>query len=709
MAEFERPGNTEQASDKSSSAQPLQEQRNMRAPATIWLTGRWTIILAIAILAISYGLYFYFQNTAHNDFRQSLFDQQEDRQIARNKAIAQHIGSDLGVISGKLELIAQIYAIGEPATSGKVFDQEMKVKIQQALDGINSQSQPPLSISSTDGDLGGYSPIVDAIYVVDEKGIVILDTRPQSSGNIEGVDISSSQYVSDTKESLKPQYSNGYIGMDNMLRIAATYPIIDNTIPGDEKYRGMVVATMPTSQFFQHYGNIYDIKSQYLAVLDSDSIHLVHPVQSFVGSPFFGEYTQEVTGRNQVLNSLIRNVMSGTPDFAIYEFVNGQRFTSGYPIYFNGKPLYFVFIITPTSTIYSAISDILNSQQTQTFTVLAASTAAVVALVFLLTRWNSSLNREVEDRTVELGLSNQQLQRVISQLQESYRQLSFANERLTTLNEKLVNSERVQKEFINVAAHELRTPIQPIIGLTEIMRKKINEPDMREMIDAIARSAERMHHLSSDILDVTRIESQTLHLNREPIDIIPLVSNVIRDYSLREDASRHGGSENRDCKTRGRNGRVELSFVQPPSDEKIVVSADKDRIVQVVSNLLDNAYKFTGHGKIRVSIEKSTCGDNGNELSNNKDCGEDSEGQGFLLIKVQDTGKGIDSDVLPKLFTKFVTKSERGTGLGLFISKGIVEMHGGKIWGSNNPNGVGASFCFTLPLDEAPSNGKDMP
>jgi len=269
------------------------------------------------------------------------------------------------------------------------------------------------------------------------------------------------------------------------------------------------------------------------------------------------------------------------------------------------------------------------------------------------------------------------------------------------MNEKLINSERVQKEFINVAAHELRTPIQPIIGLTEIIRNKTEQPELREMMDTIARSAERLQHLSSDILDVTKIESQTLRLNPKPVDIIDLISNMIRDFSLRHPDNNHGGNGNGNGSAKTMNGHLEILFVKPNVDQKIIVSCDKDRIVQVVSNLLDNAYKFNGEGNITVTIEKSALGSANNIEAMSTPLGDTNNGgqESALLIKIQDSGRGIEPDVYPKLFTKFFTKSEKGTGLGLFISKGIVEAHGGKIWAVNNPSSKGATFCFTLPLE----------
>ena len=106
---------------------------------------------------------------------------------------------------------------------------------------------------------------------------------------------------------------------------------------------------------------------------------------------------------------------------------------------------------------------------------------------------------------------------------------------------------------------------------------------------------------------------------------------------------------------------------------------DKNRINQVISNLLSNAIKFTNSGSINITLEK--------DISDNK-----------LSIYIRDTGLGIDQNVLPKIFSKFVTKSKDGTGLGLFISKSIIEAHGGKIWAENNKDGKGAIFSFSLPL-----------
>jgi signal transduction histidine kinase len=116
--------------------------------------------------------------------------------------------------------------------------------------------------------------------------------------------------------------------------------------------------------------------------------------------------------------------------------------------------------------------------------------------------------------------------------------------------------------------------------------------------------------------------------------------------------------------------------VEYESTEDIIVEADRERIIQVVSNLLDNAFKFTKNGKVVITIKK--------------------ESDGRVSVSVQDTGTGVEPEIIPSLFTKFASKSQCGTGLGLFISKSIIEAHGGRIWGKNNDN-EGATFTFTIP------------
>ena len=240
----------------------------------------------------------------------------------------------------------------------------------------------------------------------------------------------------------------------------------------------------------------------------------------------------------------------------------------------------------------------------------------------------------------------------------------------TELYEQLKIHDRMQQEFINVAAHELRTPIQPIISLTEVLQSQIKDVKQQEMLEVTIRNAKRLQTLTNDILDVTKIEGRSLELNKEDFNLKDVVLNAMNDITLGRDFLN--------------NENIRLSY-DPQRD--ILIQADKGRISQVISNLLSNAIKFTTEGTILVSVEK----DKSNNNSNNNQA---------IIVSVKDSGQGIDSSILPRLFTKFASKSYKGTGLGLFISKGIIEAHGGKIWGENNPDGRGATFSFSLPLEE---------
>jgi two-component system, OmpR family, sensor histidine kinase VicK len=247
---------------------------------------------------------------------------------------------------------------------------------------------------------------------------------------------------------------------------------------------------------------------------------------------------------------------------------------------------------------------------------------------------------------------------------------------------RLELQERMEKEFINMAAHEIRTPVQPLLGMTDILMSQFEEEEeeveehqergrkkkkeiavTKEEIEMIARNAKRLERLTSDILDVSRIESDSLKLSEKLIDLNENIRIVVND----EKSAIPKGKE------------LKIIFDQRES-APLVVKGDKSRLFEVLTNLIGNAIKFTDSGgTITVTVEKS---------------GAENE----ALVSIKDTGNGIDREILPRLFTKFASKSDKGTGLGLYLSKGIIEAHGGRIWAENNTDGKGATFRFTLPL-----------
>ena len=254
---------------------------------------------------------------------------------------------------------------------------------------------------------------------------------------------------------------------------------------------------------------------------------------------------------------------------------------------------------------------------------------------------------------------------------------------LENANKDLEYRDQLKDEFINIAAHELRNPIQPILGLSELLRhqeietikrsKEIDIEKIENILDIIIRNSKRLMQLEEDILEVARIESGTLSLHKEKFNLNEIITEILKENEQK--MIRH-------------KKNLKLFYESHINDEIIMVEADRNRLIQVVSNLLNNAIKFTNEGSITIIAETK-------KINNDND---------EIVVSIKDTGAGIDKQILPKLFTKFATKSkeEGGTGLGLFICKSIIERHGGRIWAINNDmvngEGKGSTFAFSLPI-----------
>ncbi|HEV2876891.1 MAG TPA: ATP-binding protein, partial [Nitrososphaeraceae archaeon] len=233
---------------------------------------------------------------------------------------------------------------------------------------------------------------------------------------------------------------------------------------------------------------------------------------------------------------------------------------------------------------------------------------------------------------------------LFEELKKSNRQLANLYKQVIATNEQMKTSSNMQKEFINVAAHELRAPIQPILGLAEVLRQQNQQPvnkedqmysENNELLNVIIRNAKRLQQLTENILDVTKVENNLMELNKEEFILNKAVLESFTDFA------------NQLSKEQKENVKLIVAL----DEGDVLVVADKHRINQVINNLLNNALKFTKQGQITLSTEKE------------KKYGKEA------IVKIQDSGPGIDPDIMPRLFTKFATKSYSGTGLGLFISK----------------------------------------
>jgi len=630
------------------------------------IRNRWGIrgfgILAVILIIISsYALFFYFQNETHEQLNSQLFEEQKDRQQGSTQQIANHMGSDLTLILSILDGISNSKYLQD----GQFYGQEIRQLATEKYAQMSDRA--------------------DSLFVLNNEDIVVSGAGNLTSGRSTiapvGNDLSFRPWVRETHDTSKPVFSEGFEHLGE-YRVIITNPVIDRET---KQYLGLVGVSIPTVRFFEHYGNVYDINTQFLVALDKKGTLLAAGAdRSLVGLDFFGETTQNFVNHNPTLNRITTELLQGTAGYDIYNYGKGERLTTYQPIYVAGNPTYFLQVVTPTETIYSQISPILSEESGKLALLLAGPTGASAILIIFLVLWNSSLGKEVKKRTKEL--------------QES-------NKLLGVTNEQLRERDHMQNEFINIAAHEMRTPIQPILGLSEIILQKLlniakqlqkeeedaivyeqlqdssripNRPNsifrsslslsvekIIPMIEIISRNAKRLEKLTNNLLDVTRIEnSKSLELSKE---IFP-IDSVIRDCII--DAGQRIG-----------NKPIKFSYVSANEDQQHVttIKADRTRIAQVLMNLLDNSINSSREGVITV---KRTVDRDANTMT----------------LSVKDSGSGINPDITPRLFSKFATASEKGTGLGLYISKKIVEAHGGKIWAENNKDEEGATFAFTIPM-----------
>jgi signal transduction histidine kinase len=608
-----------------------------------------SIIISFLIFSIAFGSYFFFRGSAENNVRELLFEQQKQRQIENTRSLSEQVESDLDRVIMRLQLLAR-----EPALQNEELDtQEASNLLKQTESDINSQIT-----------------LIDTLGLLNSSNILV-NIAPDEYRKYIGLDRSTTEYVQEVNRSWQPYISSGFTGALGRYIIAIGVPIT-NLETG--KHVGIITTAPLTIQFFERYGNILNIHTQYILALDRNGKYLTAVPQELVGKDFFGEEIQKLTNGNQDIYRLYENAVKyGQPGSTVFDAGAGEHFATAYPVVYGRQgQVMSIILSTPTAAIYSEIENALFIQKLQTIIILTAAASATSALIFFILRRNTALQRKIDERTSELR----------------------------TANEELRNHDKIQKDFINIAAHELRTPIVPILNLSELLYSNVllhsnvkgeqqekQQNEMLEMLQIILRNANRLLQLTEDILDVTRIESDTLRLRKEKFNLNDVILNVVDD-----------------CRKQIANGNVKLIY--DLGNSVTLVEADKRRLTQVISNLLNNAIKFTKEGNVTVS-----------SILKRKDIGRDGAGgeeraaEEEVLIAVKDTGTGIDPELMPRLFTKFATKSYQGTGLGLFISKAIVEAHGGTMWAENNNNNnessdkrlSGATFYFTLPVIDVKS------
>lgn len=569
---------------------------------------RLSIVGISLVVVVAFGSYLTVQTLTEKNVRQALLDQQMRRQVDSIEAVSERISADIDSVTVRLQLLATepVLQNGELASDKAT---ELLVQQYQELNKITS---------------------VEGLNILDENNIV-ASTGVDEERQFIGSDLSQRDYAIEVRKSLQPYVSGSFTSLNDKLAFGIAVPILNRETG---QYVGAIVARFAVPEFFEPYQ--VDLQISNIVALDRNEVYISTTISEFLGLDYWGEQVQTISRANPQLNAAYMTLGSGKPASTLFisAVTNDERFVSGSPVFYRGEQIMSVIITTPTAAIYAQVDEILFAQKTQTIVTLAIVVTAISVLILYLSKWNSTLDKKVKQRTIELE----------------------------TANERLTEHDKLQNEFINIAAHELRTPIQPMLVLSELMTASLDNKDKvevsREDVELLARNANRLERLSSQILELARIEGGLVHLDLEPVDISTKVRNVIENVhrTIKRD--------------------IDIRYIEP--EKPLTVRADKIKLFEVLSNLLGNAIKFTQHGIITISAQ--------------------SEDGKEAIIKVADTGAGIDPEIMPRLFTKFASKSDSGTGIGLYIAKNIIEAHGGRIWAENNKSGEGATFAFTLPM-----------
>jgi signal transduction histidine kinase len=493
-------------------------------------------------------------------------------------------------------------------------------------------------------------------------------SNPETYRTYVGADRSDRSYYQVPRDTGQPFVSAVIESVDGVPRVYYAYPVMMNSTSGEE-FSGVVVAASNLDSIGQSLKRELP-PSNSIGMMDNNGVILYSDAGALIGKNYMGPELQNALPPDirDTFNSFLAKSLEGREGSGDLSY-RGNTTTIAYaPVSLSDLQFAVLYITAPHRLTAETVT-LLDTQRNFSTLAIAMIGATAVGVSFLVLMWNRRLSATVEKRTTELRQSNQSLE-------DSNRQLAAANAQLQSANEQLTLHDRLQKEFVNIAAHELRTPITPILvtmHLASLENAGNSHVSLsREQYDMVVRNAKRLEKLAADILEVTRIESQRLELHREPIDMNEKIRHVVSDAKSFVPADK----------------KVEIVF--EPIKEPIIVSADRSKLFEVLSNLVRNSIRFVDDGgKIEVKLRKSDDGSS-------------------AIVSVVDNGRGIAPEIMPRLFQKFTSSFEMGgTGLGLYISKAVVEAHGGTIWAENNRDGRGATFTFTLPVAEIPAKGAD--
>jgi hypothetical protein len=349
------------------------------------------IVLIISIIVSSNIFLFLIQNAIEDELRMTTFERQRDLQLQSTKEIAQHMESDVTLVLSMLYGLANSLYLQQ----GELGSERTTRLLEETYANSNLT--------------------IDRLFILDSNDMMVASLVSKPSEFFLGEDFSFRSWVKETRSSLSPVFS-GYFERIGIYREFITYPIISRE---SGEYFGMIVTSIPTIPFFSHYGNVERIDTQFLIAFDKKgTILTAGPSNELVGKDFFGKDVQQFVNHNEILNNLTRDLLSGRSGSGVYDYGQGERLTTQYPIFIDGNPEFFIQIVTPTSEIYAKIDEVLSIQQIRIVPlIVTASTVAIAVLVILLKKWNIILAREVKRRTKELEESYEEMKRYIAQVQ----------------------------------------------------------------------------------------------------------------------------------------------------------------------------------------------------------------------------------------------------------------------------------------------------
>ena len=679
---------------------------------------RKTIILPIVLtssIILAILSYNYFTQTANQIQELAINDLQTNAEIEAY-SISNSLSNAISAITSNLKLIAN----SPPVMDGNIS------KIQTLLN---------LGLESTRNLTDGY-------YFLDNSGRLVTFTgiEKEENADYKGIDLSHRNYFQIPKQNEILYISTVIDSNDNMSRMYISFPILENnqsrpleTMASEgsvdenalksnfnsTSFKGVIVASIEPKilgNFLE--GQIHPKFNGDIAFMDRNGTIIYTQNQTFIGKDYFGNEFQSylksiLKDKDTEFNSIINKALNSETGLEEFNFENSSTTIAyntvtvpeTYNQYDYNNRIGTLFITIP-HTLVGDVASLIDNQQITNFSIIALIAAIAMIMAVVLLRWNKILKGRVTKKT--------------SQLRQTVDKLSKANEELKM-------HDKMQKEFLNIAAHELRTPTQGICGNLELIEmaylptlfeqssEELNATDnefenlvkdknklqqFKSVLLSTYRNSQRLEKLINNILDASRIESNKLELHKEYFNLNEKIKNVIKDI--------HSKDTTINIEPNSLHKNINIEFES--SEEPITVFADKIRIFEVLSNLITNALKFSNEKPITISVKKIQKNAVENKYQQNKDKevsldeakkNKDELTKMMAVVSVRDRGKGIDSDILPRLFTKFATNSNQGTGLGLYIAKSIIEAHGGQIWAQNNyDDEKGSTFSFTLPLDK---------